>query len=274
MDCDDHGLEYELDVDVDLDLNPAAASKTLFAYGRIFMWHRLLVFPNPTSTVGQWEACVPNKPGHEPDSRVHRAGRAGLFANIDQAEIDKDPEAQAALEALRLGKRGPISHNERVKRQAMLERYVLERHSESKYAGFLRAIGRRVGLPGAHACEWLTGDVPDDGTSKIVFLAPAPYLISAYASCLRCDSHVEHVVEVPDHKFNTIRFNLLSIYLLPLTFTSYLFTSYLLPLTSVSASLISSSAPPSAPESFSVAAGITFFSNSPSGLAAACRYHL
>ena len=102
-----------------------------FATGVQFMWHRVRV---QVDGHWVWEAAGNTDECGVADNRVHRYGRDVRFARPDQAVINEDREAQIALAALHAGQTGPTSHQTRINRFALFERYVLERHPYSEYA--------------------------------------------------------------------------------------------------------------------------------------------
>ena len=83
--------------------------------------------------------------GRIADSRVHRYSRDRGFRRGDQEMVDEDPESRAANDTLHSGKKGPISHETRVNRFGLFERYVLERHSGMPYANWLQRVAYQVG---------------------------------------------------------------------------------------------------------------------------------
>ena len=176
-----------------------------FATGKAFMWHRRLVQKED----GEWiyEAC-----GHEAgdknrisDSRVHRYSRERDFVRPDQAEVDEDDEAREALLAMREGRRGPRSHETRVYRFSLFERYVLERHPASAYAKWLDEIAHQVGSEEER--QRIAEDRPELLGEQLAFCSPPSYLVSSWLSRLRKDPYRDPPSQPgkPDHKSNTCK---------------------------------------------------------------------
>ena len=131
-------------------------------------------------------------PHHFPDSRVHRCGREVGFLRANQSEIDSDPRSRQVYAEFRHEVSQIKSHVQRVRNQAMFERYCLAYHPTRPYSTFLQKCER-----------------PSD--QPISFEAPPKDIVFAYACFLRAGEiepgpPVAGVgVPVPLRKHNTIK---------------------------------------------------------------------
>ena len=195
------------------DAAAAAAAATVeagaLATGARFMWHKCRM-QDEQGRFG-YEECGGQEAGAVADTRVHRFARGPRFARDDQAQLDADPEFQEALAALHSGQSGPTSHQTRVNRFALLERYTLEHAPDSEYANFLLKLEAQVGseeeqmraaerFPELDIAGQLSFESPPSLPLGLGFEAVLRLRRTAYGSKLRSPAGPQ-----VQHKYNTIR---------------------------------------------------------------------
>ena len=128
---------------------------------------------------------------HFADSRVHRCGREVGFLRANQSEIDADPRSRQVYAEFRHEVNQIKSHVQRVKNQALFERYCLVYHPTRPYSAFLQK------------CE-----CPSD--QAISFEAPPKDIVFSYA-CFQRVGEIEPGPRVAGvevarlHKHNCIK---------------------------------------------------------------------
>ena len=229
---DDDGDDMEEETD-----GPASTSKVSF--GAQFMLFRVLMLAGVAvsfarsagnvakilSTAAQqgatWARCGSDgRAGllhthHFADSRVHRCGREVGFLRANQSEIDSDARSRQVYAEFRHEVNKIKSHVQRVKNQAMFERYCLVYHPARPYSSFLQKCERPSDQPisfeappkdivFSYACFLRVGEV--DGPPVAGVEMPAPlrkhnaiktYLGAISATC------TEFAIPEPPHKKDT-----------------------------------------------------------------------
>jgi len=229
---DDDGDDMEEETD-----GPASTSKVSF--GAQFMLFRVLMLAGVAvsfarsagnvakilSTAAQqgatWARCGSDgRAGllhthHFADSRVHRCGREVGFLRANQSEIDSDARSRQVYAEFRHEVNQIKSHVQRVKNQAMFERYCLVYHPARPYSSFLQKCERPSDQPisfeappkdivFSYACFLRVGEV--DGPPVAGVEMPAPlrkhnaiktYLGAISATC------TEFAIPEPPHKKDT-----------------------------------------------------------------------
>ena len=229
---DDDGDDMEEETD-----GPASTSKVSF--GAQFMLFRVLMLAGVAvsfarsagnvakilSTAAQqgatWARCGSDgRAGllhthHFADSRVHRCGREVGFLRANQSEIDSDARSRQVYAEFRHEVNQIKLHVQRVKNQAMFERYCLVYHPARPYSSFLQKCERPSDQPisfeappkdivFSYACFLRVGEV--DGPPVAGVEMPAPlrkhnaiktYLGAISATC------TEFAIPEPPHKKDT-----------------------------------------------------------------------
>ena len=232
-DSDDDGDAMEDETD-----RSRKASKVTF--GAQFMLFRVLMLSNvPVSFAkdagnvakilseaagrgAKWARCGADgragrlHPHHFSDSRVHRCGREVGFARANQSEIDADERSSQVYAEFRHEVNLIKSHVQRVKNQALFERYCLSYHPQRPYCAFLQKCEQSTDQPiqfeappmdivFSYACFLRVGEI-EPGPRVAGVEVPAPirkhnaiktYLGAISATC------TEFAIPDPPHKKDT-----------------------------------------------------------------------
>ena len=141
-------------------------SRQAYAPGKEWMQHRIL-------DGGRYKACHGTVSGHIADSISHRYDREVGFERPNQEAIRQDVRMARFYEQRPAGPEKTKSHEQRVTRYSLLERYALEYHPEHSWVVYLRS---------------LLADLEDpermEGTSKR-YLAPPSELVVTWCLSLR-----------------------------------------------------------------------------------------
>lgn len=125
------------------------------------------------------QRCSGTEPHHDPDSYVYRYEREVGFKRADAAEEAADARIRAARNKLRQKGDGKIkSHDQRVARFALFERYCLEKHSDHAWSKWLLSLGSQGEKPQSES------EIAERKEDQVTFEAPTEGLVTAYAQAL------------------------------------------------------------------------------------------